>query len=275
MTDTPLQEIAEIADRFEEHAGSGAGATITWHSASHSDMGRVRHVNEDAFLDSQEQRLWVVADGMGGHEEGELASQSIVEALSRTGEHARISEFVNDVEDRLLDVHESLVSRAVTRQAGIIGSTVAVLLAQGHFAVCLWAGDSRVYRYRDGALKQITQDHSLVEELVKNGGLQRDEAESHPDANVINRAIGADQDLCLDVELLKLHDDDRYLICSDGLYKEVNQDEIAEYMRVGDCTTICNTLVALALERGANDNVTVVVVKFDQSSNDELDTDTE
>jgi len=239
-------------------------STLQCSSASLTNVGIVRKINQDACLDLPELGLWAVADGMGGHEEGEIASRSIVDILSRVGEHARISEFVNDVEDRLLDVHETLVDRAASRRTGIIGSTVAVLLALGRFAVCLWAGDSRVYRYRDGQLEQITRDHSLVEELVETGGLPREEAEAHPDANVINRAVGADQELCLDAELLDLHDDDRYLICSDGLYKEVRQAEIAEHMKYGDCTTICRTLVALALERGAHDNVTVVVIKFDE-----------
>lgn len=93
--------------------------------------------------------------------------------------------------------------------------------------------------------------------------MQREEAEAHPSANVINRAVGADQELCLDAELVELHSADRYLICSDGLYKEVSPTEITEHMRYGDCTVICRTLVSLALDRGAQDNVTVVAIKFD------------
>lgn len=238
---------------------------LQFSSASLTNVGIVRTVNQDACLDMPERGLWVVADGMGGHEDGEYASRAIVEALSQVGEYARISEFVNEVEDRLIEVHASLIERAQTRHTGIIGSTVAVLLARGRFAVCLWAGDSRIYRYRDGRLEQITRDHSLVEELIVNGGLQREQAESHPDANVINRAVGADQELYLDAELLNLCDDDRYLICSDGLYKEVSQDEIAEHMKYDNCTAICKTLLSLALERGAHDNVTVVVIKCDES----------
>ena len=145
----------------------------------------------------------------------------------------------------------------------IIGSTVAALLVVDQYGVCLWAGDSRVYRCRDGQLEQLTRDHSQVEELVASGGLSREEAENHPHANVITRAVGAGEELFLDVDVQKLCHADRYLICSDGLYKEVSEAEIAEHMKYGDCVTICRTLVALALERGARDNVTVVAIKFD------------
>ena len=238
---------------------------LSWSSASLTNAGIVRANNQDACLDLPESGLWVVADGMGGHNEGEFASRLIVDALSQMGVHGRLSEFVNDVEDRLRKVHKTLVNRAAARDKGIIiGSTVAALLAFGRFCVCLWAGDSRVYRYRDGQFAQITRDHSHVEELIQDGRLRRGEAESHPDANVITRAVGADEELYLDAELQELRHADRYLICSDGLYKEVSEAEIAGHMKYGDCVSICRTLVALALERGAQDNVTVVVIKFDE-----------
>ena len=235
---------------------------LRWSSASLTDAGAVRKINQDACLDRPEAGLWVVADGVGGHNEGEIASHLIVDSLSQTGEHARLSEFVDEVEDRLHEVHRILVNRASGSANMIIGSTVAALLVHGQHGVCLWAGDSRIYRYRDGALVQITRDHSHVEELIEGGTLQPEDADKHPYGNVITRAVGAGEELFLEAELLTVHHADRYLICSDGLYKEVNEAEIAGYMRYGDCVTICRTLVALALERGANDNVTVVVVNF-------------
>lgn len=241
-----------------------SGSRVHCSSASLTDMGIVRSNNQDSVLDLPEIGLWVVADGMGGHQEGELASRLIVDSLSQTTKHHQLSEFVNEVEDRLRQVHDALVDRAANLHTEVIGSTVVALLAIWPFGVCLWAGDSRLYRYRDGQLEQITRDHSLVEELVDLGGLPRAEAESHPNANVINRAVGADKELYLDAELLELRDDDKYLICSDGLYKEVSPSEIAEHMKYGDATTICRTLVALALDRGAHDNVTVVVIRFDE-----------
>jgi len=239
-------------------------AAMRWSSASLTDVGSVHTVNQDACLDLPAAGLWVVADGVGGHNEGEVASQLIVDTLSPTGGHARLSAFVNEVEDRLQEVHKALVDRAASRNKDmIIGSTVAALLVVDQYGVCLWAGDSRVYRCRDGRLEQLTRDHSQVEELVASGGLSREEAENHPHANVITRAVGAGEELFLDVDVQKLCHADRYLICSDGLYKEVSEAEIAEHMKYGDCVTICRTLVALALERGARDNVTVVAIKFD------------
>ena len=236
---------------------------MRWSSASLTDVGKVHKVNQDACLDLPAAGLWVVADGVGGHNEGEVASQLIVDTLSHTGGHVRLSDFVNAVEDSLQAVHKTLVDRAASRNENmIIGSTVAALLVVEHYGVCLWAGDSRIYRYRGGQLEQLTRDHSQVEELIANGGLLREEAENHPHANVITRAVGAGEELFLDVELHKLCNADRYLICSDGLYKEVSEAEIAEHMKYGDCVTICRTLVALALERGAHDNVTVVAIKF-------------
>ncbi len=239
-------------------------AAMRWSSASLTDVGSVHTVNQDACLDLPAAGLWVVADGVGGHNEGEVASQLIVDTLLPTSGHARLSAFVNEVEDRLQEVHKALIDRAASRNKDmIIGSTVAALLVVDQYGVCLWAGDSRVYRCRDGQLEQLTRDHSQVEELVASGGLSREEAENHPHANVITRAVGAGEELFLDVDVQKLCHADRYLICSDGLYKEVSEAEIAEHMKYGDCVTICRTLVALALERGARDNVTVVAIKFD------------
>ena len=237
-------------------------------SACLTDPGFVRTVNQDACLDLPSVGLWAVADGVGGHNEGEYASQLIVKALSQSGGHTCLSEFVNDVEDKLMDVNKQLIKRAAEEQNGIIGSTVAALLAYGRHIVCLWAGDSRIYRYRNGKLVQITQDHSEVEELIQRGDLHPDEANDHPLANMITRAVGADPELYLDAELQELHNADRYLICSDGLYKELSQAEIAEHIRHGDCLSVCQSMVAAALERGAQDNVTVVAIKFDKYSDD-------
>ena len=114
-----------------------------------------------------------------------------------------------------------------------IGSTVAALLARGRHGVCLWAGDSRLYRFRDGALEQITQDHALVEELVERGVLTRDQAVDHPHGNLVTRAVGAADRLFVDVEIFELREGDVFLLCSDGLEKELSEDEIAEVL--ADC----------------------------------------
>lgn len=236
---------------------------LSWTSASLTDAGVVHSTNQDAYLDAPELGLWVVADGMGGHNEGHIASQLIVESLAQTDSHDGLSDLVNEVEDRLRLVHHELVIRAKDKGDGaIIGSTVAALMAVGQHGVCLWAGDSRIYRYRKGLLEQVTRDHSYVEDLVAEGSLQREEAESHPDANIITRAVGATDELYLDANLLQLCADDRYLICSDGLFKELSEATIRKQMEDDDSINVCRTLMAMALASGAHDNVAIVIVKF-------------
>jgi serine/threonine protein phosphatase PrpC len=240
-----------------------SGDGMQWSSAVLTDVGKVRQINEDACAAWPETGIWAVADGMGGHAAGDLASSSIIDALGGIGRQVALSDMVDAVEDSLLDVNRALLAEATTRGAETtIGSTVVALLAHRNHCACLWAGDSRIYRLRDGRLQQITQDHSQVMDMVEQGLLLREDAESHPAANVVTRAVGAAEDLYLDVEVNELHAGDRYLLCSDGLTKEMTDTEIAGQLQHGSCRDACNSLVGLALERGCRDNVSVVVVDF-------------
>ncbi len=240
-----------------------------WISAGLTDVGKNREVNEDAFIACPDAGLWVVADGMGGHDAGDLASQAVVHSMADLLAPERMSMLIDEVEDRLLAVNRYLLEQAATRSRGsTIGSTVVALLAMDTCCACLWAGDSRAYRLRDGVLKTITRDHSQVEELIESGVLLREDAESHPAANVITRAVGASDELYIDIELEKLAAGDVYLLCSDGLYKEVSEREIVECLRKSGCDEICNQLVQLALERDCQDNITVVVIRFGGSGRD-------
>ncbi len=230
-----------------------------WVSHCITHVGRVREINEDACLDLPEQGLWVVADGMGGHDAGDVASRLVVDSLRDVGGYQRFSEFVDDVEQRLIAVNQSLVEQAQRIDAETtIGSTVVALLAYGRHCVCLWAGDSRLYRYRGGRLVQISRDHSEVEELIRRGVVSRQNAGNHQLANVITRAVGAAPELYLDAELNEIMHGDRFLLCSDGLNKEVSDREIRECMATPNSEKICETLVNLALSRGCRDNITVV-----------------
>ena len=161
-----------------------------------------------------------------------------------------------------LSVHVAIRARALEEHgpAGMIASTVVVLLVRdGHF-VCLWAGDSRAYLLRDSAMSQITRDHSLVQALVDSGALSETEAERHPQANVITRAVGADEPgLSLDKVTGKLMHGDRFLLCSDGLCKALDAATIATLM--ADPADPANVLINAALHVGARDNVTAVVVQ--------------
>jgi serine/threonine protein phosphatase PrpC len=236
-------------------------------SASSSHAGKVREANEDACIALPKSGVWAVADGMGGHRDGAFASHLIVETLSQVERKSALSGLVDDVEKRLCDVHEQLLQRA--NEQTVVGSTVAVLMIMQRHSVCLWAGDTRIYRLREDKLERLTQDHSYVEELVEDGRLSREDADQHPDANVITRAIGAGEALYLDARLDKVSPSDIYLICSDGLYKELREEEIAQEMKSTEPREICEKLMNRVLERDAHDNVSIVSVRLEESRSDD------
>ena len=240
-------------------------SAFTWSSASASVTGNVRKVNEDACLELPQAGLWMVADGMGGHDYGDVASQMVVDALRRLPSLDSLSALAEEVEDHLTSVNANLYARATSGATPTtIGCTVAGVLARGHCCLCVWAGDSRVYRYSDGRLEQITRDHSQTEELIEQGIILREAADDHPAANVITRAVGGAETLFLDSEFCELRSGDRYLICSDGLNKELSDEEIAEIAPVGNTAIACTNFVHSALQRDCIDNTTVIVIQFDR-----------
>ena len=238
-----------------------SSTALSWSSCAISDTGKVRKHNEDSMLERPDIGLWVVADGMGGHAAGDVASQMIVSSLKKVHEGVELNRIVNDIEDRLIEVNKKLIEKAnqSTRKT-TIGSTVVVLLAYSKYCVYLWAGDSRIYRMRNNQLRQITTDHSQVEMYVERGLISREEAAVHPHANMITRAVGAMDDLFLDMDIQEIQSKDRYLLCSDGLTKHITDFEIEDILKEGSHTETCKTLVDLTLDRGAGDNVTVIVV---------------
>ena len=233
-----------------------------WVSSAITDPGNVREANEDAIFDRPQSGLWVVADGMGGHEAGEVASGAIVAGLSQIAEIEQASKFVDTVEDCLIDVNRRLFA-ASSSQGKVMGSTVAAVLALPGHCMCMWAGDSRVYRLRNFELEELTTDHSEVEELIAEGSLKREDAEGYPGENVITRAVGGEEELYLEVKLFEMAHKDRYLVCSDGLYKDVKFDEIQEILSDGDITSACQRLIACAKSRRCSDNVSVIGVDFE------------
>ncbi len=240
--------------------------TLRIQSASRTDKGNVRQLNEDACLDLPGRCLWAVADGMGGHSGGDMASRMIVEALHAVPREATPGRVVDAVEDAIAAVNERLYDMSAEGESrSLIGSTLALLLAFPGHCVVGWVGDSRVYRLRDGQLAQLTQDHSEVEELIAQGAITRDEAQTHAAANVVTRAVGGTRSLFLELELQELQPDDRFLICSDGLYKELDDAQIVRYLGGGDVETACEALVEQALRRECRDNVTAVVVDFQRA----------
>lgn len=235
---------------------------IAWQGACATDVGTVRAVNEDAVFERPELGLWAVADGMGGHEVGDVASAKVVEALGNLEDHALLSEFVDAVDDALISANDAIMRYSEEELSGAsMGTTVVSLLARGRVGVCLWVGDSRLYRYRNGALSQLSRDHSQVEELLQMGMLTPEQAENHPDSHVITRAIGGEHELYVDINIFSLRIGDTFMLCSDGLYNAVSIDDIEECLGMRSPEHGADDLIQRALDNSARDNVSVIVLK--------------
>jgi serine/threonine-protein phosphatase Stp1 len=229
------------------------------HSAL-SHVGRVRRVNEDSILSLPDQKVWVVADGMGGHEAGDFASQTIVEQVAMIPEGLPPSEEMQALRAAILRAHAAIAAEADRRGAAIVGATVvALLLSEGHY-VAFWAGDSRLYRFRDAGIELLTTDHSTVAELVLSGTLTWDEAEHHPQSNAITRAVGVGEVLDLDKVHGEVRPGDRFLLCSDGLTKYAGFETLRRIVTGAPLETVSERLMQLALDSGGADNISIIVV---------------
>lgn len=231
------------------------------HAVTHP--GTVRGHNEDVFVDRPEIGLWAVADGAGGHQAGEVAADMVASALRAIPGTLSAEDTILQIRQRMTETHAALQDRAALQGSGtIIASTVVVLVVrQGRFG-CLWAGDSRAYLLRNGDFRQITRDHSLVQELVDAGHLKAQDAEHHPRANVITRAVGASgETLELDMVTGGIRGGDRFLLCTDGLSKAVDEAALAGIMRADGPDRAADKLLAAALAHKARDNVTAVVLE--------------
>jgi len=230
-----------------------------------TDVGKVRRQNEDNYLAATRLGLWAVADGMGGHEAGDIASRVVVEELAAIAVPATASELLASCERHIVSANSRLKKLGDERGA-LIGTTVAVLLIfDGHYAA-VWSGDSRIYRVRQHRIEQISVDHTEVQELVSAGKLTAEEARVSPRRNVITRAIGVSDDPELEIKGGALEPGDIFVICSDGLTVHVEDQEILALASEHRPQQACDLLVALTLERGAIDNVTVVAVRFDPAA---------
>jgi len=238
---------------------------FTWRSAAVTARGNVRAHNEDAVLERPDAGLWAVADGMGGHNAGDVASNAVVAALSAMRRHARPSELLDEIEDRLYAVNQQLYTSSMRSGSGTSGSTVAVLVALERHVLSIWAGDSRVYRLRSRQLAQITRDHSEVQEMLDEGVISSASAARSEASNVITRAVGGAADLFLDVEVTELHDGDCYLLCSDGLYRELPDTVLLRTLGTKDPDSACAVLLSQALSGACKDNVSAIVVRFNAS----------
>lgn len=231
-------------------------------SFAETDRGTRRDHNEDAYVNRPDLGLWAVADGAGGHQAGDVASAMIRDALDTIPPELDPGTLLVEVRARLQDVHESLQAQASERGEGaLLASTAVVLLARGNHYAALWAGDSRIYLLRDTVLLCITHDHSRVQEMVDAGILPAEEAETHPQSNIITRAVGAGSGpVAVDKVIGEIHPGDCFLLCSDGLSKTLSDTEIANQLRESEGVAPAERLMSAALTKGAKDNVTVVVV---------------
>ncbi len=232
----------------------GPFSTCTCHG---THIGHTRRINEDALFVNEREGLWLVADGIGGHGNGEKASAIVVEHVESYRRGGSIEKCAADIKARLLQANEACRS---IPGGGTLGTTVAALLVCQSEASFLWAGDSRIYRLRDGDLTLVTEDHNLAQERYRRGELSQDAAQRLPTANVLTRAVGIHKDLRVDTQVAAIAAGDRYLISTDGLYKELTLETIRQVL-IGpfDGQTL-QALIDEALNRGGRDNVTGIVV---------------
>jgi len=239
---------------------------LTWTSAEATDVGAKRKINEDSMLSRTDVGLWVVADGMGGHAAGDVASQAVVTALSQLKPNKDLADFVDAIEDKLLLVNHQLRRHGQEALGGrTLGTTVVSLFFADTMGACVWAGDSRAYLFRDGQLTRISHDHSAVQEMIDSGIITPEQASFHPHRNVITRAVGGGEQLFPEVRVFTIQAGDWYFICSDGFYNELSEDVIAAHLVQATPKESIDILMEKALAHGALDNVTLIIIKVGEA----------
>ncbi|QTV79517.1 PP2C family protein-serine/threonine phosphatase [Microbacterium sp. NIBRBAC000506063] len=251
----------------------GRELSVTW--AGTTDTGRRRETNQDAFL--AEYPLFVVADGMGGHAGGEIASQATIGELRGVLAAGEVTP--GTIEAALERATEAITSHPEATDEGTGTTLTGVFLTDVDGQprwMSLNIGDSRVYLLRDGAISQVTTDHSVVQELISSGRLSPEEAEGHPYSNVITRAVGASDLTVPDYVSIEPHDGDVFVICSDGLTKELTDYGILHFVTgQPEPAAAVDAMLSAALENGGRDNVTLIVVRVSLSGGDVSSTDEE
>jgi len=244
-----------------------------------TDQGKVREHNEDAggiFRNKDNQQLSVVADGMGGHKAGDVASQMVIDYLSEKWQDTTSLVTKEETEEWLSHSIQE-VNQQIYRYAqenvdcAGMGTTIVAVVFAADFISIAHIGDSRCYVYHNQTLRQVTEDHSLVNELVRTGQLSKEDAEYHPRKNVLLKALGTDENIVPDVTTEEWHVSDRLLICSDGLSNKMTDQELEVYLENNvTVEEIAQQLVALANERGGEDNITIVLSEHDESGEGDL-----
>ncbi len=228
-------------------------------SATH--VGLERDINQDRLLALPEHRVWVIADGMGGHNLGDFAAQSVVDSAAEMALCQDPYKQAEILRKSLVNAHGAVRQESVRSSECTIGASVVALLVADTWFLCYWAGDSRLYRMRNQNLELLTSDHSLVADLVALGELSWGEATNHPQSNIITRAVGVGSALELDAVEGAIQRGDRFLLCSDGLVNSCELSALCLKLSVSPIAKAADNLVELALNGGAGDNVSVIAIE--------------
>jgi serine/threonine protein phosphatase PrpC len=239
---------------------------LVFETATASHAGMVRTVNEDNLLARPDIGLWAVADGMGGHGAGDVASRTVINALDSIKRADTAAELLAQFEHRIIRANAELRALGRAKGLGAIGTTLAAILVRPPHYACLWCGDSRVYLWRNGKIIRLSHDHSEVQDLIDRGLLDVQEAKTWPRRNVVTRAIGVTIEAEIELGEGQVAAGDRFLLCSDGLTNHVEDGEIAAALGGEGPKQACAGLLELTLQRGASDNVSLVIVTCDDET---------
>lgn len=237
-----------------------------------TDIGIIRDNNQDAYYVSsnKDYPLFIIADGMGGHKAGEIASEMAIEIISKnlsnhlTDPSIAEEDIKNRIQDSISEANNKIYKKSMEdeRYSGM-GTTVTLAFITDDKIFMGHVGDSRAYLLRNSILSQITEDHSLVEELIRNGSISKEEAKYHPQRNIITRAVGTSMVIKADVIVERRYKDDILLLCTDGLTNMVDDNQIKDFLiNSEDIQKSCEELVKLSNNKGGFDNITVLAVKF-------------
>ena len=230
-----------------------------------TDVGRVRKQNEDAAWLDEKRGIYVVADGMGGHLAGEVASAMAIDAIREMAEKHDIAS-ISVLKEAVLSAHNAISAHArENKKCSGMGTTISAMWRGGHYMYIAHVGDSRIYRVRKGEMEQITQDHSLVEELVRAHIITREEARNHPRRNIISRALGTQGENMPDLLAADMETGDLWLLCTDGLSSMVSDEDIRRVLTgTENLERMADTLLQMALAAGGRDNVTLVLCRSEE-----------
>lgn len=244
-----------------------------------TDVGRIRKNNEDSvgiFLNRDGQRLAIVADGMGGHRAGDVASSMTLSTLQEMWEESSGIQTAEQAEEwlktKISKVNRVLLDHSNTHdECDGMGTTIEAVITTNLFATIAHVGDSRCYILNESGFQQLTEDHTLVNELVRTGQISKEDAEHHPRKNVIMRALGTEKNVSVDIKTITFEEGDSLILCSDGLSNKVSEGEMAEILKNDDdLEKKASILISMANERGGEDNISLAIVEFSDNSEGDL-----